>query len=147
MDNRRAAATGEVHEVARAVTGLTTLDLWRLEQACRPLNLAHGWATYIVGSAMENKEHPADIDVRTILDDDLFDRLFPTVEVWQVACVGMAAWLHLQTGLPIDFQYQRMTEANARDGTTRNPVGNGHRVFAGGGDATTFDGQPTKEDT
>lgn len=119
------------------MTGLTTFDLWRLEQACTPLGAAFGWSTYIVGSTQTGKENPGDVDVRTLVDDDLFDQLFPTVEIWQVACIGMAAWLHLQTGLPVDFQYQRMSQANGKKGR-RNPVGNGHRHYAGGGDATGF---------
>lgn len=42
------------------------------------------------------------------------------------------------TGLPIDFQIQRMTEANAKYDGPRNPLGAGRRDYAGGGDATKF---------
>lgn len=116
---------------------LTTLDLFRLDRACVSLTDAHGHCTYLVGSAETGPTY-RDVDVRTILADDVFDRLFPTREVWQIASVSVAAWLHLQTGLPIDFQYQRMTEANEIEGTPRNPLGMGMRHYAGEGDATPF---------
>ena len=43
-----------------------------------------------------------------------------------------------QTGLPVDFQIQRMTEANETYQGERNPLGAGHRHYAGRGDATPF---------
>lgn len=113
---------------------LSTFDLFRLDRACEPLGKAHHWATYLVGTAQTGPTY-RDVDVRTILPDDEFDRIFPTEAHWQVACIGMTAWLQQQTGLPIDFQYQRMTEANALKGR-RNPLGSHGRTFAGGGDAT-----------
>jgi hypothetical protein len=42
-----------------------------------------------------------------------------------------------QTGLPVDYQIQRMTEANAKYDGMRNPIGR-RRTYAGGGDATPW---------
>lgn len=119
-------------------THLTTLDLHRLDLACEPLTRAFGHWTYLVGSVTERADF-RDVDVRTILPDIEFDRLFHGQSgVWEAFCLGIASWLGQQTGLPIDYQVQRMTEANAKHpGGFRNPLGTG-RHFAGGGDATTF---------
>jgi hypothetical protein len=61
-------------------------------------------------------------------------------ERWELACLSIGAYLSSRTGLPIDFQIQRISEANAKHGhRPRNPLGMGGaaaRVFAGGGDGT-----------
>jgi hypothetical protein len=67
-----------------------------------------------------------DVDVRAIVDDDEFDAVFgPRREFWGMVCLTTTMYLRAATGLPIDFQVQRMTEANALDGTPRNPLGFG----------------------
>lgn len=114
---------------------LTTFDLFRLDRACVDLVAAYGHCIYLVGTAQTGPTY-RDVDVRAILDDATFDTLLPTRAIWQAQSLAVASWLHLQTGLPIDFQFQRMTEANASEGTGRNPLGFGMRHYAGGGDAT-----------
>lgn len=119
---------------------LLTSDLWRLDQACRPIEQAFGdeWTTYLVGSVEQGKEY-RDVDVRTILPDEEFDAVFGERPLlWDAFCLGQTAWLTQQTGLPIDYQVQRATEANEKHaGKPRNPLGRARgRRFAGGGDAT-----------
>ena len=122
--------------------GLTTYDLHRLDLAAAPLRRCFAGCrpggTYLVGS-VERGEQPRDIDVRTILPDEHFDAFFGhSPELWEVFCLGVTAWLRDQTGLPIDYQVQRMTEANEQHKGPRNSLSGGARVFAGGGDATRF---------
>lgn len=115
---------------------LNTADLYRLNLACTPLRKAFGACTYLVGS-VERGEPYRDVDVRTILDDDHFDRLFtPDPRWWDVVCLGIGAWLTQQTGLPIDYQIQRRTEANEKHHGPRNSLGGDLRRYAGGGDGT-----------
>jgi hypothetical protein len=134
-----------VAEHKRRKSGLTTLDLHRLELACQPIWRAFG-ATYLVGTAQTGGKY-RDVDVRTILRDEDFDRRFgfgtegktDGEAFWALVCSAVGQMLQEQTGLPIDYQVQRMTEANERySGQPRNPVGHANRVYAGGGDATQF---------
>lgn len=129
-------------------SGLSTLDLHLLERACQPVWEGFGsgtaGSTYLVGTAQTGGPY-RDVDVRTILPDDEFDRLFGAENVsmngqalWALICSAIGRMLAADTGLPIDYQIQRMTEANEKYHGERNPVGHAHRVYAGGGDATQF---------
>lgn len=129
---------------------LTTLDLYRLELACQPVWRAFGTntagSTYLVGTAQTGGEY-RDVDVRTILPDAEFDALFGSPatngrELWSLMCAAIGRMLADQTDLPIDYQIQRMTQANEKYQGQRNPIGTGHRRYAGGGDATAF---PTRQ--
>ena len=121
---------------ANRKSGLSTLNLHLLDMACRPVWAAFG-ATYLVGTAQQGGAY-RDVDVRTILADEDFDRLFGD-EVgrrrWELLCLSVGWMLAHQAGLPVDYQIQRMTEANAKHDGPRNPIGIG-RTYAGGGDAT-----------
>ena len=124
--------------------GLTTYDLHRLDLAVLPIERAFAGCrfgdTYLVGSTQNGAQNPRDVDVRTILADEDFDAFFGGSPLfWSVFCLGVTAWLREQTGLPIDYQVQRMTEANEQHKGRRNHLSGGHRVFAGAGDATGFD--------
>jgi len=118
---------------------LTTAEFARLNDACVPVTAAFNCPPYLVGSATETPDY-RDVDVRVILADDEFDRIFGgRVLLWSLVCLAIGHYLRDVTGLPIDFQIQRMTEANAKHPTTwRHPLGMSARPFAGGGDATPF---------
>ena len=92
---------------------------------------------YLVGTAgVGTAETYRDVDVRLMLDDDEFAAVCPTQARWELLCLAIGTYLAERTGLPIDFQVQRTSEANARFGEGfRNPLGMG-RTFAGGGDGT-----------
>jgi hypothetical protein len=73
-----------------------------------------------------------DVDVRAMLDDDEFDRLFAgcirdysSVSKWSVLSSAISLQLQQATGLPIDFQFQRRSDANAEFGEEhkRNALG------------------------
>lgn len=109
----------------------------RLNLACMPISEAFGCRPYLVGSVTERPDY-RDVDVRTILADDEFDALFGSrPELWSLFCLAVSAYLAQQTGLPVDYQVQRLTEANERSGV-RSALAMPHR-HAGGGDATRFE--------
>lgn len=118
---------------------MSTYDLHRLDQAVRPIVKAFRKHPYLVGSAGARSDY-RDVDVRLMLDDAEFDVLFAERRaLWGLLCYAITAWLRVDTGLPIDFQIQRQTEANAKyGGRMRNPLGGRENDFAGLGDATNF---------
>lgn len=90
-----------------------------LEVFAAIVEAAFGEHPYHVGSSMTGKGW-RDVDVRLILDDDAFDALFPdkasransSSKKWSATCMAWSALGEKMTGLPIDFQIQRQTEAN-----------------------------------
>jgi predicted nucleotidyltransferase len=77
-----------------------------------------GELPYLVGSAARGKAW-RDVDVRLILPDNEYDALFPGHAKpdhvdgrWALLCAAISELGTLRTGLPIDFQIQRMSEAN-----------------------------------
>lgn len=100
-----------------------------LELACKQLNEAFDGQCYLVGSALERAGW-RDIDVRLMMDDNAFGALFPGVGEhwefdprWLIMTVAISKWLSDQTGLPVDFQFQPQTHANARHKGPRNALG------------------------
>jgi hypothetical protein len=139
----RLEEVGEMEKV-RIASYLTTLEFAKLNHALLPIAEAFGGHTYLVGSVQESREF-RDVDVRTILDDEDFDARFKDELFWGIFCMGITTYLQNVTGLPLDYQVQRRTEANEKHsrengGTFRNPIGTRARPFAGGGDATNFKG-------
>lgn len=117
---------------------LTPLDQWRLSVACEPICEWLG-TPYLVGSVWDRRD-PGDIDVRVILADSEFDALFGTRPgLWSLLCLATATYLQRETGLPIDFQVQRQTEANEKHPGKRSALGLPKDVFAGGGDGTRWE--------
>jgi hypothetical protein len=119
---------------------LTTAQFAMLNDACIPVAQAFDSNPYLVGSATKRPDF-RDVDVRLILTDEDFDYWFcGRVMLWSLVCMAIGRHLADVTGLPIDFQIQRMTEANAKHPgpSSRVPMGMKARPFAGGGDATGF---------
>lgn len=107
--------------------------IFALEVACKQINAAFGdsYGCYLVGSALERPDW-RDVDVRLIMSDDEFDRLFPGTRKgalwefdprWLLLTVAISKWLSAQTGLPIDFQFQPQTHANKRHSGPRSALG------------------------
>lgn len=88
-----------------------------------------GELPYLVGSATDKGWR--DVDVRLILDDDVFDALFPdrmsqalsSSKKWSAMCMAFSALGERMTGLPIDFQIQRQTDANDAYSGPRHALG------------------------
>lgn len=115
---------------------LSTLELHELDEACRPIYKAFGSHPYLVGSASERPDY-RDVDIRLILDDDMFDDLFVGRRELRALLNRLGStYLRARTGLPVDFQIQRQTDANAKHGgKSRNPLGGRKLIdYAGGGD-------------
>lgn len=103
-----------------------------LELACQDLARAFGTNCYLVGSALDRPDW-RDVDVRLILSDMEFDKLFPSGcratgswefdARWLVMTTAISSWLRERTGLPIDFQFQPQTHANERHSGRRNALG------------------------
>lgn len=62
-----------------------------------------------------------DVDLRYILVDEKFEALFPQAKEhwefdarWLMLTTLISDWLSAQTGLPIDFQFQKASWANSR---------------------------------
>lgn len=121
----------------RSASYLSPHQMHRLDLACLPIRKAfpeHG--PYLVGSVLERADF-RDVDVRVILLDKQWDRMFGKGEAetdggahqdarWLAVCSAFSHWLSDVSGLPVDFQIQRMTEANANpgnEGKFRNPLG------------------------
>lgn len=93
-------------------------QIFNLSHACQAIVSAFGPNVYLVGSSLERRDF-RDVDVRCMLDDADFDALFPHGGVNAVynarlslMNVAISGWLSERSGLPIDFQFQRRTEAN-----------------------------------
>lgn len=109
-----------------------------LEAACRWVAEAFrdpaDWGgIYIVGSVLQRPDW-RDVDVRFIMSDDRFRHEFPDVACletgtwefdprWTLLTVAISAQLSKMTGLPIDFQFQPQSYANAKHPGPRNAIG------------------------
>ncbi len=109
--------------------------IFALELACQHINAALGhYGCYLVGSCMERADW-RDVDVRFIMGDEEFSKLFPSVDLsngsaiwesdprWLLFTTAICQWLRAQTGLPIDFQIQPQTFANKRHDKHRSAIG------------------------
>lgn len=109
-----------------------------LEQAAKILCEAFDdddgpFGIYVVGSCLDRPDW-RDVDVRMIMSDEAFGKLFPKAQLinaawefdprWCLMAVTISAWLRERTGLPIDFQIHPMTWANERNkGKPRHAIG------------------------
>ena len=101
---------------------ITRPELWALDEACKPLRATFpDYGPYLVGSVLERPTY-RDVDVRLILSDEQYDRL--TDDEWGLLGFITSRHLAAVTSLPIDFQFQRQTDANAAYGNKiRTPLG------------------------
>lgn len=104
--------------------------IFALELACTPINEAFdGFGCYLVGSALERRDW-RDVDVRFIMQDEAFNKLFPNAGQhwehdvrWLLLTTSISGWLSKVTGLPVDFQFQPQTRANERHKGRRHALG------------------------
>jgi hypothetical protein len=116
-----------------------------LDQACRIVNDAFGSCCYLVGSALKRRDY-RDVDVRLILPDEEFAGTFPGIGSsypanarWSLLCCSISRFLSEASGLPVDFQFQQRTLANAQHDGERHPLGmfhamKEHEPYPGGGE-------------
>jgi hypothetical protein len=122
------------------VSTLSPPVLHRLDLACKHIRDVFGGfnGPFLVGSVQERTAGAgSDVDLRLILDDEDYDALMAGAPDGFASLLDFAlgAYVRELTGLPIDFQVQRMTEANERHaGKQRYPLG-GRRLTNWAGDA------------
>ncbi len=88
-------------------------------------------SVYHVGSSIFNKTGWRDVDVRVLLGDDEWEKLFGDLEPknchynskWRNLCIVFSHYGNHLTGLPIDFQIQRIKEANEEYPNNRSHLG------------------------
>jgi hypothetical protein len=81
---------------------------------------AFGEMPYHVGSSLRGKDNWRDVDVRVLLPDEEWERLglgdprIPQTNArWTAITLAWSTFGRAMTGLPIDFQLQQRTAANA----------------------------------
>lgn len=90
---------------------------------------------FLVGSALTTRAF-RDVDVRVILEEEEWDRLFPGLADadvrdarWSGFCTAVSIWGQQATGLPIDFQVQPMGKANEQYEGRRHALGLGYTGY------------------
>ncbi len=107
-------------ESKKRASGLSPTQLWMLDQACKPLTQAFKHTPFLVGSMLTNSNF-RDVDIRLILPDNEHDA-YP-FNVLTLMGFLVSERLTNLTGLNVDFQFQRMTDANEKHLGPRNPIG------------------------
>lgn len=94
--------------------------LW-LDEFGAKIKDAFGEYPFHVGSSLKNKSGWRDVDVRLLLDDEVYAALglglpeSPHENAkWKSLCQAYCALGEKMTGLPIDFQIQQRTWANEK---------------------------------
>lgn len=109
------------------MSALNPRQMFLLDEACKPIRAAFDWHPYLVGTAANHERTTyRDVDVRLMLDEEKYDALSAAIGQDAIAFLGFAIgeYLAARSGLPIDFQLQRLPEANAKHGgKPRNPLG------------------------
>jgi len=86
------------------------------------LRAIFGEVAYHVGSSMTSEKSTGwrDVDVRLMLDDDVWEQMKlgnpenpHTNAKWRALCIVFSDYGRHLTGLPIDFQLQQRSHANA----------------------------------
>lgn len=119
----------------KRVNWLPAPHFFNLNQACRVINdsFEEGYGCYLVGSCTRTRDY-RDVDVRMILSDREFEKLFPNSigrpdlnPLWSLMCSSISLFLQTHSGLPVDFQIQAQITANAEfpraNGHDRQPLG------------------------
>lgn len=106
----------------RRASMLSPAEMWRLDNACKPLDEAFETPPYLVGSAMTDRDY-RDVDVRMMLDGDQYDALIASPAILALLNMVFSDYLTHATGLPIDFGFQPQDEANEHHKGPRNPLG------------------------
>lgn len=105
------------------LTDLRILQAWAVE-VCE---MFRGEMPYLVGSATERPDF-RDVDVRLLLPDARYEKLKKRVNI-QTLGLTVSLWGQRVTGLPIDFQIQQRTAANAAHIKPRHPLAMPHEEY------------------
>ena len=104
----------------RRASALGPAEVFLLRQWGRSIREAFSeWdhvGLYHVGSSLGDERPWRDVDVRIMVRDEAFDRWIAGPWHLQALDVAFTVWGQRATGLPIDFQIQRQTDANLQYG-------------------------------
>jgi len=106
-------------------------EQFKLNHACMAIVAAYGSHVYQVGSSLKKRDY-RDVDVRCMLPDEQFEKLFGesgcTVYNARLSLLNCAIsdLLASQTGLAVDFQFQKRSEANEKYPGPRSALGLTH---------------------
>lgn len=115
---------------ANPVNYLTVAENASLKLAAEAIDRAFpsAYGVYHVGSSITRKDY-RDVDVRLILPDAEFERLFGSgdhhparLDFWFLVCWAISEWMQKRTGLPIDFQIQAVSSKENKDKGPRNAL-------------------------
>jgi len=98
------------------LTDIRMLEAWGREVSF----MFRGEMPYLVGSSLDTSDW-RDIDVRLILRDKNYGQLKKRVNIQHLG-LSVSLWGQRATGLPVDFQIQRMTAANESHDGRRHPL-------------------------
>lgn len=121
------AECSRARSVKHRVSYLTVSQAFNLNVACREL-ATFGYGTFHVGSSLTRPDYH-DVDLRCMLPDDEYDNMFSSdadQRRLKFLNTAISDWVSARTGLPIDFQFQRASDANAEfpmETHRRNGVG------------------------
>lgn len=108
---------------ANRASWLTVPQQNRLNAACLDITRVFGGnCPYLVGSVLERVDYH-DVDVRLMLPDKTFERMFSNRWWLLKANAAISEQLERATGLPIDFQFQDTTKANEEFRGYRHALG------------------------
>lgn len=102
--------------------------LFKLRQFGDVIRRLAGETPYLVGSVLSRRDY-RDVDVRIILDEDAFERLFGGDVDWRtnpaltLANMALSALAREMTALDVDCQVQRIDNANTE-------IGQRHALFS-----------------
>ncbi len=108
----------------RRANYLPARHYYRLNLACAGIEGAFDLGIYLVGSCLERQDY-RDVDVRAIVTAEWWRRVFGDFDaeygargtadaLWSLMCCGGSAHLSQMSGLPVDFQIQEQSTANAK---------------------------------
>lgn len=108
----------------RRATTLSPPERFLLDEWCRTLRDAFQETPYLVGSAARAEPY-RDVDIRIMLPPGYFESLRAVGGDLGIEALNVAVsyWGRAATGLPIDFQFQHVDEANAEHNGIRNARG------------------------
>lgn len=107
---------------------LPSPHFFQLNHACLVVVQAFDSHPYLVGSCLIKRDY-RDVDVRLILEDEKYDKMFGNTQsgylnaFWSLLCTSISMYLSKASDLPIDFQIQRQTQANANHSGQRHALG------------------------
>jgi hypothetical protein len=130
-DHVKDAAAEAVPSPRKRANYLPPDCLFGLHHACAEIMKSYdSYGVYLVGSSIVRKDY-RDVDLRCIMKDDVFEAEFPADAhghrpKWMLTCLALSAWLKHVTGLPVDFQFQKQSLANAHHKGERHAMGYYH---------------------